>query len=198
MKSLNSTVRSQTSKINRASTNIPNFWKIMFRKVIINQLFETQNTFFHRTLLAHGHIPRGSQRGLCNELESESWWHFLQGDIAFQVQLQNVAQSDSTPATASWNRVHTLWSQHSLGTLNKWTNTSHGSWWESLPTSSFRCINPSQGIYKAGSVYGFCFSPNVLISVNVSLSGNESNKRVHVMGLKKKTFCWSITFIQKV
>lgn len=47
--------------------------------------------------------------------------------------------------------------------------------------------NPSQGIYiRRGASVAFCYSPKVLISVNVSLSGNESNKRLHIMGFKKK------------
>lgn len=44
----------------------------------------------------------------------------------------------------------------------------------------------------------FCFSPEVLISVNVSLSGSESNRRIHIMGFKKNKLFVEVPFIQKV
>lgn len=116
---------------------------------------------------------------------------------AFQVQLQNVAQSGGTPATASGNRVDTLWPHHSPGILNQWTNTGHGPRWESHPTAT-RTYKPiHKESIRLGVTAAFCSSPQILISVNVCLSGNERKQNSSYLGFLK-FFGWSSTFIQKV
>lgn len=163
MKSLNSC--SQMSKINRASTNNLNFWGYVLKSYHKSAFWNSKHIFFfHRHLLACGHILRGPHRDLCNAPEAESLMAlFTRKNCKLHSRTQHRVAAPQL--TSSGNRAHTL-----SGPLipqypkpvGKYKPRSMVGISAQLP---FKHTNSSQGIYKAGHVCDF-----LLLSQNSNIS----------------------------